>query len=142
MTTLFNVCCEVIRWLASCLGMTYSACNILIFLHVLPAIYLILSICIAISGFFKKSIWRTIVNVIIGYLGSIYSLELLFYNLLEYSLNRESFDKSVIMLNNLAEYYNCSYGEINIILFMVLPILIFIVAVYLILSNNRKRDQK
>lgn len=142
MFALFNVCCEIIRQLAASLGMTYSACNILIFLHILPAVYLLLSVLVGISGFFKESMWRTIINVFIGYLGSIYSLELLFYNLSEYSLDRASFDKSVTMLNNLAEYYNCSYCEINIILFMVLPILIFIVAVYLILSNNRKRGQK
>lgn len=143
MNQIFEICCEIIRTLAAWLGMSYSACNILIFLHILPALYLLLSMGISISGFFKKNFIFGITCIILGGISSLYVFEMLFYNLSEYTLDVESFNKSVDMLNHHAQMFNCTYQEINIIYFIIVPIVVFTTFLILISTNNktRKRDQ-
>ena len=137
METLFYFCCNVIHKLADILNISYSACNILLFLHILPCIYLLCSFGIGISGFFKKSKYFGIFNIIIGYLGGLYSIEYLYHNLSEYTLDVNSFNKAVLMLEQCAANLGCTYIDINILLFIICPILIFTTTLILIMTNNK-----
>lgn len=134
---IFILCCNIIRYIAQLLGISYSACNILIFLHLLPGIYLFLSICVGISGFFKRSNIFKLICIIIAIVASLYFYEMLWYTLSEFNLDRASFDKSVELLQRDANMLNCSYQEINILYFIILPIVIIIFFLSLIFSNNK-----
>lgn len=134
---IFILCCNIIRYIAQLLGISYSACNILIFLHLLPGIYLFLSICVGISGFFKRSTIFKLICIIIAIIASLYFYEMLWYTLSEFNLDRISFDKSVELLHRDANMLNCSYQEINILYFIILPIVIISFLLSLIFSNNK-----
>lgn len=136
--SIFILCCDIIRYIAFLLGISYSACNILLFLHILPGIYLFLSVCVGISGFFKKSKIFSIVCILISIFLNLYLFEILFYTLSEFKLDVESFNKSVEILKYNAILLNCSYQEVNILFFIVMPILIISILFILIFINNKK----
>lgn len=135
--SIFVLCCDIIRYISNILGISYSACNILIFLHILPAIYLLLTIGVGISGFFKRSRLFGLICILISFILGLYFYESLFYFLSEFSLDRASFDKSVELLHNHAKILNCSYQEINILYFIIVPIVLISTLLILIFSNKR-----
>lgn len=140
--TIFMICCDIIRYISSILGISYSACNILIFLYILPTIYLLLSVGLGISGFFKKSKIFGLICMLISYILSLYFYECLFYFLSEFSLDVNSFNKSVQLLQHHSELLNCSYQEINILYFIFMPCLIISALVSLIFMKNRNLNIK
>lgn len=139
---LFSWCCDIIRYVASLLEMSYSACNILIFLHILPAFYLFLVICLGISGFFKKSKIFGIICIIISGFLSLYGFEFLFYTLSEFTLDEASFNKAVEILQRDANLLNCTYQEINILYFIIVPIIIVSFLTFLILYGRQTKTNK
>ena len=123
MNTFFSWCCSIVSFIANALNITYAECNILIFLHILPTIYLLSSVVMLISGFFKRSwIFKSVCIIVACWLG-VYEFEYLFTNLTTYTLTQESFDKYVLILQEQANILGCSYQVINILEFCVFPIL-------------------
>lgn len=123
MNTIFSWCCAIISFIANTFNITYAECNILIFLYILPTIYLLSSVVMVISGFFKRSwVFKIICIVAACWLG-LYEFEYLFTNIMTYALDQESFDKSVLMLQEQANLLGCSYQAINILEFCTFPII-------------------
>ena len=143
MNTLFEVCCEVIRYIAATFNISYAACNILIFLHILPAVYLFTTLLVLISGFFKKSKLFGILCIVGAIILGLFEFEYLWHMLCAYQLDSASFDKSVIELQSMANYYGTTYQIINIICFLIIPIISIGSKCLLISINNKciKRDQ-
>lgn len=137
MNELFNICCGIIHYLSDVLGISYSACNILLFLHILPMIYIIVTVCFGISGFYKKSKLYGIFCILSAGLLTMYLWEIWFRLLCEYSYTVESFNLSVERLTQHAQLWNCSYQEINIIYFIIIPI-VYIGGMLMLIRSNRK----
>lgn len=135
MNTIFDICCEIMHYLSKLLNMSYEECNILIFIYILPCIYLLLIIIIGISGFFKKSKLFGVILITSSIISGIYEFKMILYLINEYSLN--SFNKAVETLNYHATLLNCTYQEVNILYFIVIPILYFILSILLIYCNSR-----
>ena len=84
MNTLFEFCCEVIRYIAAIFNISYAACNILIFLHILPAVYLFTTLLVLISGFFKKSKLFGILCIVGAIILGLFEFEYLWHMLCAY----------------------------------------------------------
>lgn len=132
---IFTICCNIITILSQFLNISYAACNILIFIYILPALYLILSISVGISGFFKKNKLFGILCIIFSLYSSLYTYELLFYMITEFSLTTESFNQAVLILQQNANNLNCSYQEINILYFIIVPIIYISFLTFLIIKK-------
>ena len=143
MNTLFEFCCEVIRYIAATFNTSYAACNILIFLHILPAVYLFTTLLVLISGFFKKSKLFGIACIIGAAILGLFEFEYLWNMLCTYQLDSISFDKSVVELQSMANYYGTTYQIINIVCFIIVPIISIGFKCLLICTNNKsiKRDK-
>ena len=137
MNTLFEYCCDIINYIAATFNISYAECNILIFLHILPAVYLLNTIIVLIFGFFKKSKIFGLFCIIGASLLSMYEIEFLWNMLMTYELTDESFNLAVNVLNNNAIYYNTTYEIINIIYFIIIPIINITLKFLLIISNNK-----
>lgn len=136
MEILFNVCCDIINTIANIINISYGACNILIFLYILPCFYFILTFLVGISAFFKKSKFYKIICLIFSYFGCMYQFEFIWRILNEFKLDNESFNKAVDMLYNDALWLGISYIEINILYFIIIPILIIPILILMIIVNN------
>ena len=123
MNEIFNLCCAIISFIANMLHLTYAECNILIFLYILPTIYLLSSVGMILSGFFKRSWILKILCIVAACWLGLYELEYLFTNITTYTLSQESFDKAVLMLQDQANILGCSYQVINILEFCIFPII-------------------
>lgn len=137
MNTLFEFCCEVIRYIAATFNISYAACNILIFLHILPAVYLFTTLLVLISGFFKKSKLFGIVCIVGALILGLFEFEYLWHMLCTYQLDSASFDKSVIELQSMANYYGTTYQIINIVCFIIIPLISIGIKCVLISINNK-----
>ena len=142
MNTIFNLCCDIIHKLSDLFGISYSACNILIFLHILPLIYIIITIWFGISGFFKRSKIFGTFCIVSSLPITLYLFEIWFRLLSEYTYDVNSFNLSVERLRQHAQLFNCSYQEINIIYFVIIPILYIGGMLLLIFSNHINTSSK
>ena len=139
MNTLFEVCCEVIRYIAATFNISYAACNILIFLHILPAVYLFTTLLVLISGFFKKSKLFGILCIVGALILGLFEFEYLWHMLCTYQLDSASFDKSVLELQSMANYYGTTYQIINIVCFIIIPLISIGINCVLISINNKSK---
>ena len=137
MNTLFEVCCEVIRYIAATFNISYAACNILIFLHILPAVYFFTTLLVLISGFFKKSKLFGILCIVGALILGLFEFEYLWHMLCTYQLDSASFDKSVLELQSMANYYGTTYHIINIVCFIIIPLISIGIKCVLISINNK-----
>ena len=139
MNTLFEVCCEVIRYIAATFNISYAACNILIFLHILPAVYLFTTLLVLISGFFKKSKLFGILCIVGALILGLFEFEYRWHMLCTYQLDSASFDKSVLELQSMANYYGTTYQIINIVCFIIIPLISIGIKCVLISINNKSK---
>lgn len=142
MNTLFEFCCDVIHYIAATFNISYAACNILIFLHILPAVYLFTTLLVLISGFFKKSKLFGILCIVGAIILGLFEFEYIWHMLNTYQLDSASFDKSVIELQSMANYYGTTYQIINIICFIFIPILSIGFKCLIISINNKGIKRK
>lgn len=136
MNTLFTYCCDVISYIAATFNISYAACNILIFLHILPAVYLFTTVIVFIFGFFKKSKVFGLCCIIGSLLLFTYEFEYLWNMLATYQLDTVSFNIAVEGLRIDAQHFNTTYEIINIIYFILVPILSTGIKIFLISTNN------
>lgn len=136
MDVLFKYCCNFIHYIADIFNISYAACNVLLFLDILPLLVIVNTILVLIFGFYKKSKLFGVFCIIGAWILAFCEIEAYMNRVFMYQSYTECFNDAVETLKHLATYYNTSYEVINIVCLIIIPIFSIGLKTLLIISNN------
>lgn len=128
MQAIFNLCCQLCTYLASMLGLTYGEFCILAFCYVQPLVVIIFAILN-----FKR---------LFGKITIVLNLLYLCFHAVHYPITTNSFFVIYRDLHKLAALLHLSYVELNLLLYILIPVVLVIFNLYQWKKSNRDKSKQ
>lgn len=116
MQVIFNLCCQLCTYLASMLGLTYGEFCILAFCYLQPLVVLVSAILN-----FKRLFGKATI---------VLNLLYLCFHAVHYPITTKSFFVIYKDLHKLAAILHLSYVELNLLLYILIPVVLVVVNLY------------